>query len=110
MLKRGESVAWRIDMAPPTGGWTAGGSLRLQNRTPLGDARLVVRINGRELEPTDDVSEPYPNPYPALLGTPETLRAWTAPATLLEDGVNHIEATLAAGKEAEILFADLAVA
>jgi len=29
---------------------------------------------------------------------------------LLEDGVNHIEATLAAGKEAQIIFADLAVA
>jgi len=109
-LALGESVAWRIDMAPPTGGWTRGGRLRLQSNAPLGDARLVVKLNGRELEPTGDVSEPYPNPYPALLGTPETLRAWTAPARLLEDGVNRIEATLAVGEEAQIIFADLAVA
>ena len=67
-----------------------------------------MKFNGTALAGTDDVSEPFPNPYPPMLGTAETLAAWTVPAALLREGANVLECALASGETVEIAFIDLA--
>jgi len=115
-LVRTESQALRIDrpikitldMAPPTGGWQTGARLRVQSKASFGDRQLLVHFNGTPLEPTPDVSEPYPNPYPDGLGSAETLRAWTVPAELLTDGANTIDVEMTQGEPLVLSFVDVA--
>lgn len=111
-LKLGPSqtACFRMDLAAPSGGWKAGGGLRIQSKFPLAaGTQLTARFNGDELAPTDDVCEPYPNPYPPLLGTPETTRGWLVPASLLKDGPAEIEITMAKGAETQLIYLDLTV-
>ena len=57
---------------------------------------------------SDDVSEPFPVPYPSMLGKAEALRAWKVPANLLREGRNALELTLTVGAPTNIVFIDLA--
>jgi len=107
-LAKGASISFTMDIAPPAGGWKKEGKLRIQTRQNMGNARLKARINKVKLEPSGDVSEPYPNPYPPMLGTPETLRAWTVPPGVLKDGLNDIEITMLEGTPADVIFLDIA--
>src|SRR5258706_1575579 len=84
-----------FDMAPPTGGWTTDGRVRVQSLASFAGRHLTMRCNGRELKPMIDVGEPYAIPYVDGLGTAETQRAWGVPRALLRDGVNSFEITLA---------------
>ena len=115
-LMRTDSQALRIDrpvkitldMAPPVGGWRTGARLRVQSKASFGNRQLAVRFNGTPLEAMPDVSEPYPNPYPDGLGSPETLRAWTVPKDLLRDGANTLDIAMSQGEPLVLSFADLA--
>lgn len=96
-------------LAPPTGGWTKPGRLRIQAPEDLGNSRWNCRFSGQELSGTPDRSEPYANPYPALLGGPEHHRAWLVAPCLPKDGANQIELTLQEGSPAQTVFLDLAM-
>ena len=102
-----QSHRFALDMAPPSHGWTKPGRLRIQSSQDLGDSRWVCRFNGQELAETPDRSEPYPNPYPALLGEPQHHRAWIVPSNLPKDGINQIELILREGSPATAVFLDL---
>ncbi len=106
-FKLGQSHHFALDMAPPSQGWTKPGRLRIQSSQDLGDSRWVCRFNGRNLTETPDRSEPYPNPYPALLGEPEHHRAWIVPPSLPKDGINRIELSLREGNPTTMVFLDL---
>jgi len=108
-LRADRPVKITLNMAPPANGWQTGGRLRVQSKTSVGDRRIVVRLNGTMLETTPDVSEPYANPYPDGLGSPETLRAWVVPADRLRDGLNAIEIEMVQGEPLVLSFVDLAV-
>lgn len=109
-FKAAQSATLTLDLAPPAGGWKQGGRLRIQASQDLGDSRWRAVLNGVELADTADRSEPYPNPYPPLLGTAAEHRAWQVPATALKDGANTLALTMAAGRgTASIVFVDLAV-
>jgi hypothetical protein len=58
---------------------------------------------------TDDISEPFPNPDPSLLGTAETLTAWLIPAALLRDGANETIVSVERGEPVDLAFLDLAM-
>lgn len=103
------SASFTLDLAPPTGGWQHGGRLRIQAAASLADTRWHITFNGKALSSVDDVSEPYPNPYPSLLGQPEQMRAWEVPAELLTDGLNHVALKLESGPQSRVEFVDLAV-
>jgi len=108
----GQSEKFALDMAPPAGGWKAGGRFRVQAEGDLGESQWQAVLNGVELEETGDTSEPYENPYPQLLGMPEQHRAWVVPAQLLKDGINEVEVTMvdAAGQAgARLVFLDFAL-
>ena len=108
-FRSGQTHRFALDMAPPTGGWTKPGRLRIQASEDLGNSRWSCRFNGQELAETPDRSEPYANPYPALLGGPEHHRAWLVPPGLPKDGANQIELSLQEGSSAKIVFLDLAM-
>jgi hypothetical protein len=106
----GQSEGFALDMAPPAGGWKAGGRFRVQAEGSLGESQWQAVLNGAEPEETSDTSEPYGNPYPQLVGTTEQHRAWVVSAELLVDGVNQRQVTMMhvqAG--AKLVFLDLAV-
>ena len=105
-----KSVAFDMDFAPPGGGWKKEGRLRIQTEKPIGHAAWTAKLNGTDLLPDADVSEPFPNPSPVLLGTPEEHRAFRVPAAVLKDGPNRLELSLSGGKTATVVFIDLALA
>ena len=100
------TAAFHFDLVPPSGGWTQMGRLRIQSTAPFGPGGWRAWVNGTELAANPDTFEPYPNPYPQMLGTPETLRAWSVPATLLKAGSNRFEI---AGSGATIEMIDLGI-
>ena len=108
-LGKGQTAGFMLDLAPPAGGWQRGGRLRIQAEDALGESQWRATLNGSELAPTEDVSEPYPNPYSPMLGQPGEMRAWNVPAGVLKDGENRLEITMAEGKPAKLGFLDLAV-
>jgi len=101
----GETEVFTLDLAPHQKG---GGRLRIQGESSLGESRWHARLNGVELVPTNDLSEPFPNPYPPMLGKPDELRAWTVPAGLLRDGLNRVEFTLQTASPTRLAYFDLA--
>ena len=107
ILMRRTGFAW--DLAPPREGWPQEGRLRLQFESLPPGFQAQVRLNGIVLEPSEDVSEPFPNPYPPLLGTPDQLRAWRVPGKLLKDGINMIDITQKEGANTRLTFLDLAL-
>jgi len=107
--KPGEPQEIDLDMAPPAGGWKVNGHLRIQGRATLGNSQWKATLNGAELAATQDVSEPYPNPYPLALGTPEDYRAFLVPASLLHDGINRIIVTMTRGAPVQLIFMDVAM-
>ncbi len=104
-----EPLSFSLDLAPPTGGWQPGGRLRIQCEAPLAQASFQVQFNGQSLEPSPDVSEPYPAVSPSLLGKPEAMRAWHVPAKRLRDGQNQLGLTMLTGMPNRLDFMDLAV-
>ncbi len=98
-----------FDLAPPTGGWHNDGRLRIQLRNVQGFSQWRATWNGTALAPTDDVSEPFANPYPPMLGTTETLVAWKLPASLLREGMSHLEVHLESGDPNSIDYIDLGI-
>lgn len=105
----GKTRTFWLDMAPPQGGWSRDGRLRIASETPMAGARFSARMNGVPLSPTDDVSEPYPNPYPNLLGDGTTTRAFELPGELLQDCVNRLSVLMEEGEPVELNYVDIAI-
>lgn len=108
-LVAGKPAKFTMDLAPPAGGWKESGRLRVQAAGPLGEGRWQAWLNGTELETTNDVSEPYTNRSPSLLGKPEEMRAWRVPAPLLLEGGNRLELRVNGPESATVVYLDLAL-
>ncbi len=108
-VETGSTSAFSLDLAPPKDGWQRDGRLRLQLDAENHTGKWKARIHGTELTANTDVSEPFPNPYPPMLGKPSQMRAWTVPANLLIDGKNKVEFTLESGEAVNIDYFDLAM-
>lgn len=106
-IEPGKPAEFALDLAQPAEGWKRAGRMRLQIDGDHGDRQWSVSFNSRRLESAIDVSEPYPNSSPTMLGKPEALRAWSVPAALIKDGVNRVEITLDKGESASAVFLDL---
>jgi len=108
-LEKGKPVTFIQELAPPTGGWKKGGRLRIQSQASLRGSQWNAHLNGHPLLPSEDLSEPYTNPYPPLLGTADEMRSWIVPADILRDGTNRLELTLESGTPTTLVFIDLAL-
>lgn len=106
-LEPGRKSNLPLDLAAPPGGWRRPARLRIQMAGTTAASRWIARWNDVELTPTGDVSEPFPNPYPAMLGQPADLRAWVVPAGVLKEGVNVLGLTLDGDAAANLVFVDL---
>ena len=109
-LKEKAKTSFELDMAPPTGGWKGQGRLRLQADATLEGRNLEARCNGQLLESVSDVSEPFDNPYPSLLGRAENMRAWSLPTALLKNGKNIFEFRHLGGKPVTLEYLDVSIA
>ncbi len=90
VIKAGATIrfVWDI-MAPYPPGTRTWGRLRIQfDQAPPKQDKWVVLLNEKELEPHPDVSEPFPNPFPSMLGKPDTMLAWQVFAPQLYHGTN----------------------
>ena len=109
-MTAGDSNTFEMDMAPPRGGWTTDGKLKIQAFDNLGTSQWTATCNGVELIETSDVSEPYNNPYQNLMDSDTMRRAWIVPSSILVDGINHFELTMNVGTEtAMVRFIDLSI-
>jgi hypothetical protein len=88
-----------MDMAPPSGGWTVDGKLRVAVEPALGTRACEVYTNGSRLERTADASLPY-----AATQTinPRKLGAWILPKSVVRDGVNHVRIVMPRDGEEEL--------
>jgi hypothetical protein len=107
-VKAASTTKFALDLAPTEGGWKKDGRLRIQLETaPPATSEWTARLNGVELAATSDVSEPFPNHYPSMLGKPENLRAWTVPAAVPRGNANTVEFSLRAGEDATLQYLEL---
>ena len=106
-LATGQKTVFHHELAPPSKGWGLEGRLRLQTEENLDGRTLNIRLNGAELEPHPDVSEPFANSNPSLLGKPEQMRAWKVPASLARDGRNEIAVALVSGDAVTVRYLDM---
>jgi hypothetical protein len=109
-IKPGTPAKFYFDLAAPQGGWKKDARLRIQSDKALEGTQWTATFNDEAISVTDDNSEPFAVPYPAMMGKPEELRAWVVPAKLLVDGINRLELLLQSGSDASITFLDLASA
>ncbi len=109
LFKPGVTQTMLLDMAPPTGGWHKDGRLRIQSMESLKGSQWSVSFNGVKLEQTDDVSEPYPNPYDTGVGAPDNYKAFILPAALVKDGENKIAVTMKKGGAVRLFYLDIAL-
>lgn len=107
LLDAGKSTRFGMDLAPPAGGWKHEARLRVQTLAAMSDHVLTARLNGLDVPAATNVAEPFANTHPAMLGQPVQLRAWTVPASLLEDGNNVVELTLTTGAPVTLTVIDL---
>ncbi len=104
-------------------GWSQDGRLRIQSITgkAFDNNEWKVWFNGHKLEPTDDISDPYPNPYRKLkpnmgkegLYPPEPVsndiwKAWIVPVNIVKAGINEIK-IVKEHKKGKISYLDLAI-
>lgn len=108
-VEPGETTVFELDLAPPKDGWQRDGRLRLQLAPEVPTGKWKAFVNGTELVANALVTEPFANPYAAMLGTPAQMRAWTVPANLLVDGKNKVEFKLDGGEAMEVDYLDLAM-
>jgi hypothetical protein len=110
-FKPGSSAQFTLDLAPPAGGWSKDGRLRVRAREDLGAGGWSARLNNTLLTGTDDRSAPYTTRYDAAhRPAAEKMRAWLVPVELLRDGGNTIEITCVTGGGNSVLeYLDLGV-
>ena len=108
-LSAGTKAIFALDLAPPAKGWTNEGRLRLQADENVENHAIRALFNGTELALQADVSEPFANPSPSLLGKPGQMRAWKVPSSLLRDGGNDVEFLLLTGEPVSLRYLDLRV-
>ncbi|MDR0352330.1 MAG: hypothetical protein LBI02_02885 [Opitutaceae bacterium] len=109
-MTRGRKMEFDMIMAPPARGWKTDARLRVQSTEAMSDdTQFEIECNGVKLAGSNDVSEPYANPYPPLLGSRETLRAWRIPREALKIGKNIFQIRQTQGGPALIYFIDAAI-
>ncbi len=106
-MEAGKKAVYNLDLAPPEGGWKQPGRLRIQLSVEEHSGEWKALVNGTALTPSTDVSEPFPNPYPPMLGKPSQMRAWMMPVELLKDGRNQFEFVQQSGDPVELEYLDL---
>ena len=105
----GDSHSFNMDMAAPKGGWSTDGVLRLESQDVIEGLNFEVQINGTVLQPIVVEEEPYENPYPKLLGTPDKWLGYSVPKKCLKSGKNEVTVINHSDQKVKFYFIDLAI-
>jgi hypothetical protein len=71
--------------------------------------QLAVTFNGTSLEPCDDTSAFFGNPYDGMISPPRHRRAWILPDALIRDGLNAVVLKLESGSDLRVVYLDAGV-
>ena len=97
------SETFVIDMAPPKGGWMTDGKLRILMTPTFPNVPCDVYFNGIRLKKNTDISSPYSTELDEDFGCADSVRAWTLPKSILQDGVNNVRVDLPHGIEGALM-------
>jgi hypothetical protein len=103
-------------------GWSENGRLRIQSVTneAFKNNNWQVWFNDHKLQPTRDISDPYPNPYRQIKKqgkhglysqspvSSDIWKAWIVPVNIVKPGLNEIK-IIKDHKKGEIAYLDLAI-
>lgn len=107
-IEMGKAASFLFDLAAPIGGWRHPARIRIQAGKSLTGSGWIATFNGNAISATPDVTEPFPVPYPSMIGNPDELRAWMIPAPLLREGRNSFGVTLKSEGKHSVQLIDLA--
>ena len=117
----GTTESFQFDMAPHDGPdrstWSTHAAfndspdasrLRLHALEPIPeDAEITVTFNGRALEPNDNVSRFFGNPFDLMISPNHShRRAWTLPKEILRNGLNDVEITVNGDRNIKMVYLD----
>ena len=71
--------------------------------------RLAITFNGTQLEPCDDTSGFFGNPYDGMISPHRHRRAWILPDGLIRDGHNTVVLRLESGGDLRVVYLDAGV-
>jgi hypothetical protein len=71
--------------------------------------QLAVTFNGTSLEPCDDTSAFFGNPYDGMISPSRHRRAWILPDALIRDGLNAVVLKLESGGDLRVVYLDAGV-
>ncbi len=113
IFKNHDEHYFELDMALPENG-VKNGRVRLMTSEGTPGLGWQVWINEVKLEPTDDVSEPFEDPYGGFLGEPVQYSAFQVSPKSVKDGRNVIRVRLNDGPLAEeftteLMYIDIAI-
>ena len=108
-ISNSQTKQFTVKMSPPTSGWTGMWKLRIMAANDIGTSSWNATLNGHSLTGTDDVSEPYQNPYPDTAGQPQQYRSWLVPAEYLIEGENLINITNVNAGSTKLCYIDIAI-
>ena len=107
-IEMGQVISLKMDAAFVANPQTEWIRLRIQCEQALGISQWEAWLDDEALMHEADCSEPFNNPYPLMLRTPEYHRAWRVPVAILTNGMHTITLKLVTGlTDAKLVFVDL---
>jgi hypothetical protein len=87
------------------------GRMRIHFKEPLTESHAVtLRLNGRALDPSDDLMRFFGNPFDRMISpTDAHRRAWVLPPDAIVEGSNEVELTMVSSDEREVIYIDAGI-
>jgi hypothetical protein len=84
--------------------------LRLHTEKPLKEkSRIAASMNGKTLQPTEDTTRFFGNPFDAMISPVNHRCAWIVPEGALVNGLNDLSLQLTSGEGINIIHIDLGI-
>lgn len=112
IIQKGAEKTFTLKLARPAQGWAANGMLRIEMSAAMAANNVFSSaLNAQPLASCDAGAEHLPNPNPTVLVADATrARAWTVPASLLQEGENTIKVTFDSGSDSSVTAVYLSLA
>lgn len=110
-LEREQSTAFNLRMLKPdsSGDQPRDGRVRIHLREAIPSSlKLTATFNGQSMEPTEDVTRFYGNPFDRMISPLRNRVAFVIPSHLIKQGDNELRIS-AHGGEATVIYIDAAI-
>lgn len=109
ILHDGVTESFRMEIYPQKDIKNPVSRLRIQTDTVIEGQKFELAFNGVTLAENADISEPFGEQYPPLLGNEYTLRAFDLPVSLIKEGMNDISITMTGGDDVKLIIIDIPI-